>query len=198
MMYDSLMWALGRGAGLTAFALLTLAMILGVVAFSGRAVLRVPRFAWQSMHRNAALTAVVLVVVHVIALMLDPYAQLTLPDALIPFLADTSTFWVGLGAVAFDLLVALAVTGLARRRIGPRAFHVIHLSAYALWPVAAAHAIGTGSDLSTWSAIVVVIGVGGTAWVLSMVQHVRSASWSAGARPLPVRRVSGVIERRTR
>lgn len=197
-MLDSLMWALGRGSGLTGFALLTLALLLGVVAISGRALFGVPRFAWQSMHRDAALVSVALVVVHVIALLLDPYAQLTITDVVLPFRAEADTFWVGLGTVAFDVLVALAVTGLARRRIGPRVFHSIHLATYALWPVAAAHAIGSGSDVNGWAAVVTVIGIGGGAWICSLVLKARSAAWRGGLQPLPARRLPDTSERTMR
>jgi hypothetical protein len=55
--------------------------------------------------------------------------------------------WLGLGALAFDLLIALAITSLMRQRLGHRAWRVTHWLAYACWPIALVHALGTGSDV---------------------------------------------------
>ena len=56
----------------------------------------------------------------------------------------TSPFWLGLGAVALDLVLAVVVTSLLRLRIGLRQWRAVHLSAYALWPVALLHGVGIG------------------------------------------------------
>src|SRR5205823_969111 len=62
---------------------------------------------------------------------------------------------LGLGAVAFDLLLALIATSLLRARIGLRAWRAVHWLAYASWPVALLHTLGTGSDARAgWLAVV--------------------------------------------
>ena len=50
--------------------------------------------------------------------------------------------------MASDLLLALTVTSLLRSRISYRAWRVLHWTAYACWPVALAHGLGTGTDTS--------------------------------------------------
>jgi sulfoxide reductase heme-binding subunit YedZ len=77
----------------------------------------------------------------------DNYVPIDLRDAVVPFVARYRTMWVGFGAVAFDLLVALVVTSLVRERIGRRTWRAIHWAAYAMWPIAVLHAFGTGSDI---------------------------------------------------
>jgi hypothetical protein len=42
------------------------------------------------------------------------------------------------------------VTSLARRRLGYRSWRAIHWLAYASWPVAVFHGLGTGSDSMAW------------------------------------------------
>jgi hypothetical protein len=70
----------------------------------------------------------------------------------VPFIGSYRPFWLGLGAVAFDLLLAVAVTSLLRRRLGHRAWRMTHWLAYASWPTALLHGLGTGSDVkSSWS-----------------------------------------------
>jgi sulfoxide reductase heme-binding subunit YedZ len=83
--------------------------------------------------------------------------------------------WVGLGALAFDLLLAVTVTSLLRVRIGYRTWRIVHWSAYACWPVALVHSIGTGSD-TTHGWILVVDGV-------VLVSVIAAACWRLMARP---------------
>ncbi|MDI9903109.1 ferric reductase-like transmembrane domain-containing protein [Rhodococcus sp. IEGM 1409] len=148
---DEALWALGRGTGITALVFLTVSMVLGIVTRSGRALAGLPRFGAQNVHKAAALIGVILVVVPMLALLADPYAQLKLVDFVFPFLGDYRAFWLGLGTLAFDVLFAVSLTGLLRNRIGNRTFRLVHWSAYALWPIAFAHGLENGTDSGhTW------------------------------------------------
>ena len=71
-----------------------------------------------------------------------------LVDVVVPFVGAYRPFWLGLGALALDLLAALIVTSLLRARIGLRAWRAVHWVAYACWPVALVHGLGTGSDVA--------------------------------------------------
>lgn len=153
---NEVMWAFGRASGIVALALFTLVVVLGVVSRSGRPLGSLPRFSVALLHRSTSLIALTFLVLHVGTLMLDPYAKLALPDALVPFIAGWNPLWVGFGTVAFDLVVALVITGLLRRRIGDRAFRAVHWLAYAMWPIAFAHALGSGTNaVDFWFQIVV-------------------------------------------
>ena len=67
-------------------------------------------------------------------------------DAVLPFASQYKPFWLGLGALAFDLMLAVIITSLLRVRIGHRVWRAVHWMAYALWPIAVIHGLGTGSD----------------------------------------------------
>lgn len=142
------LWYLARGSGAVSLIMLTVVVALGIGTRSGRSLAGMPRLAVASVHRSAALLSVVFLVLHVTALMFDPYAQLKLLDLVIPFTSTYRPLWVGLGAVALDLLIAVVVTSLLRERIGHRAWKAVHWFAYAMWPVALAHGIGSGADRS--------------------------------------------------
>jgi hypothetical protein len=73
-----------------------------------------------------------------------------LVDGVIPFASPYRPLWLGLGTLAFDLLLAIAITSLVRRRLGYRAWRAVHWIAYASWPVAVLHGLGTGSDVKQW------------------------------------------------
>ena len=144
------LWYVGRGTGVMALVLLTAAVTAGVLTWSGRTVAGVPRFAVAAVHRNAGLIATVLLLVHVSTLLLDPYAQLALADLVVPFGAAYRPPWVGLGTIAFELLLAIVVTSLLRTRIGRHGWRTVHWFAYAAWPIALLHALFAGSDGATW------------------------------------------------
>jgi len=140
------LWYLTRGTGAVALVLLTLGLVLGVSASTGWRSRRLPRFLVSGLHRNVTLLALAFVAVHVVTTVVDAFAPIRLWDAVIPFTSAYRPVWLGLGAVAFDLLLALIATSVLRARIGVRAWRAVHLLAYACWPVALVHSLGTGSD----------------------------------------------------
>ena len=142
-------WYAARGTGVVSLILLTVVMVLGIGSRYGRPVFGLPRFAVGLVHRNASLIAVTMLAIHIVTLLIDPYAQLHVLDVVVPFAAPYRTLWVGLGTVALDLTIALVVTSLLRARIGPRVWRALHWLAYAAWPVAWLHGIGTGTDRGT-------------------------------------------------
>jgi methionine sulfoxide reductase heme-binding subunit len=152
------LWYAGRGTGLISLVLLTVVVALGIATRSGRPLPGLPRFAIVTVHRNASLLAVALLVIHIGSLLFDPYARLRALDAVLPFDADYRPLWTGLGAVAFDLLLALIVTSLVRHRLGRRRWRAIHLLAYAAWPTALLHGLKAGTDAGqTWFLIIALL-----------------------------------------
>lgn len=150
-MSNEALWALGRGAGTVTLVLMTVSLLLGILTRSGRPALGLPRFAVTRVHRNAGLLAAVLLTVHLVSLFFDPFAQLKIVDILVPFLGTYRPFWLGLGTVALDLLLAVLVSSLLRRHIGLRVWRGVHWATYGLWPVAVAHGLGNGTDaFTTW------------------------------------------------
>lgn len=174
--FTEALWALGRGSGIAALVLLSLSVALGIVARSGRSALGLGRFGLNELHRTTALTAVGLVVVHLVSLFFDPYAQLRVVDFVLPFLGSYRPLWLGLGTLAVDLLLVVTVVSLLRQRVGPRVFRAVHWATYALWPVAVLHAFGTGTDATTlWFDAVGFACVGG---VLTTLVWRTSASYA--------------------
>lgn len=114
----SAFWFLTRGTGAISLVLLTLAISLGIANVRRTQLAGVPRFVFESVHRTASLLAVSFLLVHILTVLLDGFAPITLLDVVIPFRAAYRPLWVGFGAVAFDLMIAVTITSLVRRRIG--------------------------------------------------------------------------------
>jgi hypothetical protein len=140
------LWYLTRGSGAVSLLMLTASVVLGVLSAGRWRTDRWPRFAVATFHRNLTLLALVFIGVHVGTTLADSYAPIGLKDAVVPFAGQYRPIWLGLGALAFDLLLAVAISSALRRRIGYRTWRVLHWSAYATWPLALAHGLGTGSD----------------------------------------------------
>jgi methionine sulfoxide reductase heme-binding subunit len=152
------LWYVGRGSGLVDLILLTLVMVLGIANRSGRPAVGLPRFGVAVIHRNASLLALMFLALHVLTLLVDPFAKLRLYDIVLPFAARYRPLWMGLGTVALDLMVALVVTSLLRHRMSVRAWRFIHWGAYAAWPLAIGHTFGTGTDnTSAWLLVTTVM-----------------------------------------
>jgi sulfoxide reductase heme-binding subunit YedZ len=140
-------WYLTRSTGAVAMVLLTLTVAFGVVDVQRYATARWPRFVIDGLHRNVALLTMVFLALHILTSVLDSFAPIGLLDAVIPFVGSYRPFWLGLGAVSFDLLVAVTITSLMRRRVGHRTWRAVHWLSDASWPVALLHGFGTGSDV---------------------------------------------------
>lgn len=140
------LWYLTRATGVVALLLLTASVVLGILGAVRFSSPRWPRFLTAGLHRNLSLLVLALLVVHIATAVLDSFAPIALKDALVPFLSAYRPLWLGFGTFAFDLLLALATTSLLRRRLGYQAWRAVHWLAYASWPLALVHGLGSGSD----------------------------------------------------
>jgi len=142
-------WYLMRATGVASLVLLTATMVMGVLNVQRWAPRRVPRFLLQDAHRTVSLLVVVLLALHVVTAVIDPFVSIDLLSAAVPFASGWKPLWVGLGALGLDVMVALIATSLLRARLGLRAWRAVHWLAYAAWPLALVHALGTGTDVAS-------------------------------------------------
>jgi sulfoxide reductase heme-binding subunit YedZ len=162
------LWYATRAAGLMALVLLTATVVLGILTSVRFAAPAWPRFVTVGLHRNLSRLAVTFTGLHVLTTVTDPFAAISPLSAVVPFTSSYRRVWLGLGAVAFDLLLAVLVTSLLRTRIRPRVWRAVHWAGYACWPVALVHGLGTGTD-------------GAARWVLAVTALCGLAVAGAGA-----------------
>src|ERR1700761_9020119 len=132
---STLPWYVSRATGVVSLVLLTAVMVIGILVNRQGRLPGLPLF------------AVVFIVIHVVTAVLDGYVSIPLISGVIPFTSGYEGFWLGLGAISLDLMLALIVTSLIRGRLSRRVWKAVHWLAYASWPVAFAHSIGSSSDL---------------------------------------------------
>jgi predicted ferric reductase len=151
------LWYATRATGLVTMLLLTATVLLGVLTTGRFAGHNWPRFLTVGLHRNFSLLTVVFLALHVSTTLVDQFVSIPLTAAFIPFTSSYKTFWLGLGAIALDLLIALVATSLIRNRLGLRAWRLVHWAAYICWPVALVHGLGAGTDRGTLWVFVLTI-----------------------------------------
>jgi sulfoxide reductase heme-binding subunit YedZ len=152
------LWYTSRATGVVSLLLLTGVVLLGVLVNRQGQLPGLPRFVVTGLHRSISLLSVAFVAVHVITAIADPYVSIRLAAAVIPFASAYETFWLGLGAVSLDLIAALIVTSLLRAHINRRVWRGIHWLAYAAWPVALAHGVGSSTDMQRGLLLWVTVG----------------------------------------
>ena len=175
------LWYLSQGTGVISLVLYTMVMLLGIAVVGQGRLPGLPRFSVVALHRSITLLSLVFLALHIGTAILDSYVNISVLSTFIPFASSYEPLWIGLGAVAVDLMIALVVTSLLRDRISPRFWRVVHWLAYAFWPIVIAHSIGLGSGTGTlmsgwqlWLTIACVLAVlGALVWRI-VVQLERS------------------------
>jgi sulfoxide reductase heme-binding subunit YedZ len=162
-------WYFSRATGMVALVLLTGIVVLGVLGPLRVSTELWPRFAIHTLHRDASLLALLVIAIHVITITADTFVSVPLTAAVLPFGSSYAPLWTGLGALAFDLMIALVVTSLLRRRLGFRAWRLVHWAAYLAWPLAVVHGIAAGTDTNAiWDLGVTVLCIAAAAVAVAM------------------------------
>jgi DMSO/TMAO reductase YedYZ heme-binding membrane subunit len=146
-MNSTVFWYASRATGVVALLLLTAVFVLGITVNRQARIPGLPRFAVTDLHRNLSLLATSFLAIHVITAILDSYVRIPILSSVIPFASGYERFWLGLGAIAFDLMLAAIVTSLVRGHLSRKVWLAIHLTAYLSWPVALVHSIYSSKDM---------------------------------------------------
>jgi len=151
-----LAWLIARASGLVAFGLLTLSVWLGL-AMSTRLLPAKRTKGLLAFHKTLAWTGLSAVVLHVGAILFDPFLHFSVLSVLIPGAASWKPGSVAMGVVAAWVSLALALSFYARKWIGQKGWRRLHFASFAAFWLALGHALLTGTDLH---------GVGGAATAL--------------------------------
>jgi sulfoxide reductase heme-binding subunit YedZ len=177
-------WYFGRATGLIALVLLTATIVLGVLGPLRIFSRRWPRFAIRTLHRDLALLSLLVIAIHIVTTVLDGYVQIPLSAAVLPFGSSYRPVWMALGAVAFDLLLAIVATSLLRRQFGDRVWRFTHWFTYASWPIAVAHGLGAGSDSTSAWALILTLGCCAIVALAAFARMQSARLPSVGRRPI--------------
>ena len=140
------LWYATRAGGTIALVLLTATVTLGIAVGGRYSAGPLARFEISNLHRNLSVLTLAFLALHIVTAISDTYVHLSWWVTVIPFAASYRPLWLGLGTVAFDLLLAIGLTSAVRLRIGRNRWKSVHWFAYLAWPLAVFHGAGTGTD----------------------------------------------------
>lgn len=142
-------WLLSRAAGITSFALASVAVIAGL-AVSGKASDRPGGAkALRALHEHAAIGALAFLAVHAVTLLFDPWLKPGAAGLLVPGAIGYRPLAVAAGVVAGYLSAVLGLSFYARRRIGQARWRWLHRFVIVAWALSVVHVITAGTDAST-------------------------------------------------
>ena len=147
-------WLVTRAAGLTALALLSCSVWLGL-AMAVRLVPPRRQKAAMGWHQSLMWCGLASAVLHGTALLLDPVMRFTLPVVLVPGLAPWRPYAVSAGIVAGWLMLTLALSFHLRRRLTQRRWRLIHYLGFAAFAAAVGHGLTAGTDLRGATGLIV-------------------------------------------
>ncbi len=147
-MKDPTFWILARASGLTAYVLLTLSVLAGLVLKSRPVGNRLRPAAVVDTHRTLALLGIGALALHAVTLVLDSTVKITPLALLVPGLSPYRPLATGLGVLAAELMVVVYASFSLRKRIGPKNWRRLHWATYGIFAAATVHGVAAGTDTS--------------------------------------------------
>ena len=139
-------WIISRASGLAAFALLSGAMIFGLLISSKAADGSMSRLTVFTVHQFLSVLSLAFLVVHGGALLFDGFFHFTVFDLVVPFAAPYEPMMVGLGVVSAWLAAAVTGSFWGRKWIGQKAWRKLHFASFVAYFLSLVHGISAGTD----------------------------------------------------
>lgn len=158
--FDSSQWSwfLVRAAGLTGFLMLAASMVWGVFVSSHLVKDWVPGKVSMMLHATTSWLAIVLTLAHMGLLLFDSYYSYTLSDLLVPFTGPYRAFAVGLGIIAFWMILAVTISFSLRKLMSRRVWLWLHYTSYIAFGLVAVHALVAGTDATRPAMLAIISG----------------------------------------
>jgi predicted ferric reductase len=147
--WNQVTWTVARAGGMTAYSLVTASVVLGLALSMRWQRPNWPRLITNELHSFVTLLSLVFVAVHVGAVWIDPYLQLSWNEVFVPFASHYRPQWTALGIVAFYLLLAVRIGTQIRPWIGQAWWRRLHGLAFAVFAFSTIHGMAAGSDART-------------------------------------------------
>ncbi|HET9109817.1 MAG TPA: hypothetical protein VFN78_03220 [Ktedonobacterales bacterium] len=162
-------WDIARAGGFVAYALLTLAVALGLALSMRWQAPRWPRLINSELHNFVTLLGLVFTIIHVLAVWLDPFTAFGWSEVFIPFVSHYRAIWMAFGIIALYLGLALAASVWLRPYIGYEWWRRLHVLTLVVYLLVTVHGLTTGSDTRTaWGAAIYALsglGIAALLWI---------------------------------
>ena len=185
-------WLIARGAGFTAFLLLTAAVTAGLALSLRFKSPRWPAIITKDLHQHLTTLSLWMLGLHVTMLVVDAKSGVPAAAAFVPLRTAYRPWATSIGIVAMYTVLAVIVSTKLKSRIGHKRWRKLHYLAFLAYGAALAHGLLTGTDTgATWASLIYIASavlVGGLTIkrILGAGERVPVAtSASAGRTPRP-------------
>lgn len=143
---EKLSWHLVRSSGLVAYVLLLTSTVWGLLLSSQLVKDWSPGVVSLTLHSTISWLALLLGLGHGLLLLFDKYFTYTLSDILVPFTGPYRPEVVGLGTLAFWLLVAISLSFPLKKTIGQTNWKRLHYTSYIAFGLVSMHGLFAGTE----------------------------------------------------
>jgi sulfoxide reductase heme-binding subunit YedZ len=161
MTRDPTFWILARAGGLTAYVVLTMSVLAGLVLKSRPLGARLRAASVTDTHRALAFIGLGFVALHGLTLVLDSTVRITPLALVVPGLTGYRPVATALGVLAAELMVVVYASFSLRKRLGARNWRRLHWATYGVFALATVHGLAAGTDSSRSWALVLYLGAVG-------------------------------------
>ena len=192
MTHDPTFWLLARSAGFTAYVLLTLSVLAGLVLKS-RPFRGLKPAAVTDTHRTLALLGLGALAIHGVALVLDQTVRMPVWALVVPFTSSYRPAATAIGVLTAELMILVYASFSVRKRIGPKNWRRLHWATYAVFAGATVHGLTSGTDTTRPWAFALYLG--------AVASVAAATAYRALARPVssrPVAREAAAVEAASR
>ncbi len=143
---QKLSWHLIRSSGIVAYVLLLASTVWGLFLSSQLVKNWSPGPISMTLHSTISWMALLLGLGHGLLLTADKFFTFSLSDVLLPFTGPYRPEVVGLGTLAFWILLVVAISFPLRKHIGHKWWKRLHYASYAAFVMVSAHGLFAGTD----------------------------------------------------
>ena len=174
------LWYTTRATGLVALVLFTVVVCLGAFVSNRVGGTNVGRFELNELHRSVSMVAVAFLVLHILTTVLDSYVPTGWLSTVIPMTSSYKRLDVALGAVAFDLILAVWASSLMKARIANGSWRFIHWFSWLAVVAAIVHGFLTGTDARSGIGLAVVISCASVVVATALWRYLKRPTRSLG------------------
>lgn len=173
-------WYTTRATGLVALVLFTAVVCLGTLVSNRVGGSAVGRFELNELHRSISMVAMAFLVLHILTTIVDSYVPTGWLSAVIPLTSTYKRWDVAIGAVAFDLMLAVWASSLMKARISNGSWRFIHWFSWLAFIAAITHSFLIGTDSRSGIGLVVVAACAGAVVITAIWRYVKRPTRSLG------------------
>jgi DMSO/TMAO reductase YedYZ heme-binding membrane subunit len=173
-------WYTTRATGLVALVLFTIVVCLGTFVSNRVGGSAVGRFELNELHRSVSMVAMAFLVLHIVTTVVDSYVPTGWLSTVIPMTSTYKRLDVAIGAVAFDLMLAVWASSLMKARISNGSWRFIHWFSWLAFVAAIVHSFLIGTDARSGIGLAVVAACAAAVAVTAIWRYVKRPTRSLG------------------